>query len=174
MPALRDVHCDANTDPEPSGVFRQLPRVGGVIGVHVQAVFTILIADRNPRVRGFLERELSREGYRIRLAQSAHELLQWDHDRDPVDLVILDPDLPDAVDSLLVSTLRKRLPSQIPVIVHAHPPQGQPDPGPWTPFVLVEKGGNSVERLQQVAADLLKQVRTVPANARKATPSGFR
>lgn len=138
----------------------------------MQAVFTILIADRNPRVRGFLERELSRAGYRIRLAQSAHELLQWDHDRDPVDLVILDPDLPDAVDSLFVSTLRKRLPSQIPVIVHAHPPQGQTDPEPLTALVLVEKGGNSVERLQQVAADLLKQARALPADGCKATPAG--
>jgi DNA-binding NtrC family response regulator len=140
----------------------------------VQAEFTILVADRNPRVRGFLERELSKGGYRIRLAQSAHELLQWDHDRDPVDLVILDPDLPDAVDALFVSTLRKRLPSLIPVIVHAHPPPGQAEPEPWTPFVLVEKGGNSVERLQQVAADLLQRSRAVRANARKAAPSGFR
>jgi DNA-binding NtrC family response regulator len=121
----------------------------------VQNVFTILIADRNPRVRGFLEREMCAAGYRIRMVESARDLLQWAFDRDPVDLIILDPDLPDADDSNLMSTLRKRNP-QVPVIIHAHPGQGLAEPDTAKSFIVVEKGGSSVERLKEVAGDLLK------------------
>lgn len=128
----------------------------------VKPPFTILIADRNPRVRGFLEREMRRAGYRIRLAESARELLQWPYDRDPVHLVILDPDLPDAVDSHLMPILSQRIP-QIPVIVHAHPSQAAIGPDAAAPFIQVEKGGNSVERLKEVAEDLLKRPRRGPA-----------
>ena len=35
----------------------------------VQKTSTILIADRNPHVRSFLQREMGREGYRVRLAE---------------------------------------------------------------------------------------------------------
>jgi len=130
----------------------------------VQTVFTILIADRNPRVRGFLEREMSRAGYRIRLAESARDLLQWAYDRDPVDLVIMDPDLPDAADSHVMHMLSKRIP-QVPVIVHAHPSQGVTETDAVTSFILVEKGGNSVERLKEVAENLLKHPRPAPVTS---------
>lgn len=125
-------------------------------------MFTILIVDRNPRVRGFLEREMSRAGYRIRLAENACDLLQWPYDRDPVDLVIIDPDLPDAVGPHLMQVLSQRIP-QIPVIVHSHPSQGVTGPEVAAPFILVEKGGSSVERLKEVAEDLLKPPRPAPA-----------
>src|SRR5512143_698587 len=88
-------------------------------GAGIQIVFTILIADRNPHVRGFLQREMSKEGYRIRLAESAQDLLQWVCHPEPIDLIILDPDLPDAVDVHLLNALQNRMPS-VPVIIHTH------------------------------------------------------
>lgn len=124
----------------------------------MQQVFTILIADRNPRVRGFLEREMGAAGYRIRMVDSARALLQWDFDRDPVDLIILDPDLPDADDAQLMTTLRKCNP-QVPVIIHAHPGQGLAQPEAVKSLVVVEKGGSSVERLKEVAGHLLGRSR---------------
>jgi len=120
----------------------------------VQKVFTILIGDRNPHVRGFLQREMSKEGYQIRLAESAQELLQWAFNHEPIDLIILDPDLPDAVDAHLLNTLENRTPS-VPVIIHTH--YAQSLPGTKAPFIVVEKGGSSVERLKRIAERLLRE-----------------
>ena len=114
--------------------------------------FTIVIADRNPHVRGFLQREMSKEGYRIRLAESAQDLLQWAFNHEPIDLIILDPDLPDAVDAHLLSALQSRIPS-VPVIIHTH--YAQSLPGIKAQFIIVEKGGSSVEHLKQITANLL-------------------
>jgi DNA-binding NtrC family response regulator len=119
----------------------------------VQDVFTIVIADRNPHVRSFLQREMSREGYRIRLAESARALLQWAFYHEPVDLIILDPDLPDAVDANLLQALKKRVPA-VPVVIHTHYANTFLEKA--EPFILVEKGGSSVERLKQIAETLLR------------------
>jgi DNA-binding NtrC family response regulator len=137
----------------------------------VQTVFTILIADRNPRVRGFLQREMSQQGYRIRLAESARDLLQWPFEKDPIDLIILDPDLPDAVDPHLTSMLRERLPS-VPVILHAHPSQGLLEPAAAKSFILVEKGGSSVECLKKLAEVILKSAESLTTATFNASSSG--
>lgn len=118
----------------------------------MQIVFTILVADRNPHVRSFMQREMSREGYRIRLAESARTLLQWVSNQEPVDLIILDPDLPDAIDVHVLEALRKCSPA-VPVVLHTHYVHALPETG--EPFILVEKGGGSVERLKQIADALL-------------------
>jgi DNA-binding NtrC family response regulator len=120
----------------------------------VPKTFTILIADRNPHVRGFLQREMSKEGYRVRLAESAQDLLQWAFNHEPINLIILDPDLPDAVDAHLLNTLQNRTPP-VPVIIHTHYAQSLPETR--TPFIVVEKGGSSVERLKQITESLLRQ-----------------
>jgi DNA-binding NtrC family response regulator len=135
----------------------------------MQKIFTIVIADRNPRVRGFLEREMSREGYRIRLAESAEELLKWAFNRDPIDLIILDPDLPDSVDSHLLTTLGNRLP-RVPVIIHTHYAHILPEAEAATTFITVEKGGSSVERLKEVADDILRRPRTPPRQSLGTAP----
>jgi len=121
----------------------------------VKKIFTILIADRNPRVRGFLKREMSREGYRILLAENARDLLAWSPDRGPIDLVILDPDLPDAADAPLMSLLRQRMPL-VPVIIHAHPSNHQTEQEASRSSITVEKGATSIERLKEVAQGILK------------------
>jgi DNA-binding NtrC family response regulator len=140
------------------------------LGVCVQKVWTILIADRNPHVRSFLQREMGREGYRVRLAENARDLLQEAFDCDPIDLIILDPDLPDAVDFNLMSALRRRMP-RVPVILHAHQAQVPPGAEGAAPFAVVEKGGSSVERLKEVAEDFLKCARPALAEPLSASPS---
>jgi DNA-binding NtrC family response regulator len=117
-------------------------------------VFTIVIADRNPHVRGFLQREMSREGYRIRLAENAQDLLQWAFNHEPVDLIILDPDLPDAVDTHLLDALQDRMPP-VPVVIPSHYANALPVARPT--FNPEKKGGSSVERLKQIAENLLRQ-----------------
>lgn len=113
-----------------------------------------MIADRNPHVRGFLQREMGKEGYRIRVAENARDLLQWAFNHEPVDLIILDPDLPDAVDSHLLDILQNRMPP-VPVVIHTHYANALPEAG--ATFIPVEKGGSSVERLKQIAENLLRK-----------------
>jgi DNA-binding NtrC family response regulator len=136
----------------------------------MQEIFTIVIADRNPHVRGFLQREMGREGYRIRLAENAQDLLKWVFNHESIDLIILDPDLPDAVDSHLLSTLQNRIPP-VPVIIHTHYSQTLPQPEAGTGFIIVEKGGSSVERLKEVADDILRHPRSSPCQSLETAPS---
>ena len=117
--------------------------------------FTILIADRNPNVRGFLQREMSREGYAVRSAESAEELVRLARGAAPVHMVILDPDLPGAVPQALLQELNARLP-RVPVVLHTHDPQAASAAAPRSadPKLIVEKSGSSIVRLKQVAAVL--------------------
>ena len=81
--------------------------------------FTLLIADRNRNVRNLLQREMTSAGYRVCLAENAHEIIKWAFHQDPLDLIILDPDLPDGDDSRILDVVLDRIPA-VPVIVHTH------------------------------------------------------
>lgn len=97
---------------------------------------------------------MSKEGYQVRLAENAQDLLQWAFNHEPIDLIILDPDLPDAVDTHLLNTLQNRTPP-LPVIIHTHYAQSLPTTR--AQFIVVEKGGSSVERLKQITESLLRR-----------------
>ena len=121
----------------------------------VPPAFTILIADRNPNVRGFLLREMGREGYTVRPADSADELVRLACDAGPVHLIILDPDLPDAAPPDLLRQLTARLP-RVPIVIHTHDTQAAYEAAPRSPdpTLIVEKTGSSIVRLKQLAAVL--------------------
>lgn len=116
--------------------------------------FTILIADRNRNVRNLLGRELTSEGYRVRLAENAHEVIKWTFHHEPLDLIILDPDLPDNDDSRLLDVVLDRIPA-IPVIVHTHLSDYKCESSGRQNVYFVEKRGISVERLKQVVFEAL-------------------
>ena len=116
--------------------------------------FTILIADRNSHVRKFLQREMTAAGYRVRLAESAGEVLKCAFRHEPLDLVILDPDLPGAEDTNLMQHLMDRVPA-LPVIVHSYPAEYGNAAAHPAKVVFVEKMGSSVERLKQVVHETL-------------------
>lgn len=132
---------------------------------------TLLIADRNPHIREFLRREMAAEGYRIRLARTGREILTEIaplHEDPGVDLIILDPDLPDAGEVPVLEALRTRAP-RVPVIVHGWPLECNGDlPGP-NRQVFVEKRGASVERLKALVEEILGKG-LAPQNA--ADPGG--
>ena len=81
--------------------------------------FTILIADRNPRVRDFLKRELNTEGYQVNLARSLKEVLEKVYHGDSIDLLILDLDLPDTDGYGLIESISSRIP-ELPIVVHTY------------------------------------------------------
>ena len=116
--------------------------------------FTLLIADRNSHVRKFLQREMTAAGYRVQLADTAREVLKWAFHREPLDLVILDPDLSDADESHMLQHLLNRVPA-LPVVVHTYASEYGDAFKNMEELFFVEKRGSSVERLKQVVYEIL-------------------
>ena len=94
-------------------------------------------------------------GYRIRLAENGKEVVKWTYHQEPLDLLILDPDLPDLEESAVMQKLRNRIPV-LPVILHTYMPGHENDWNLLAEAVFVEKQGNSIERLKQVVANMLQ------------------
>ena len=116
--------------------------------------YTILIADRNSHVRRFLQREMTAAGYRVRLAENAREVLWWAFHKEPLDLIILDPDLHDADEEHMLQNLLDRVPT-IPLIMHTYPSEYGSNSTERDGIIFVEKKGNSVELLKQVVHETL-------------------
>lgn len=116
---------------------------------------TILVADRNRHIREFLRRELTEQGYHVRLAKSGREILKWIYSHEPFHLLILDPDLPDAKEVAILEELNDRIPA-LPVILHAFPSDCSSPLIALNQAVFVEKVGNSIERLKEVISEMLR------------------
>jgi DNA-binding NtrC family response regulator len=116
--------------------------------------FTLLVADRNPNVRALLQRELTAAGYQIRLAENAREVIKWAFQDAPLDLIILDPDLPDADETFMLEHLLDRIP-MLPMVMHTYPSEYGTGFKDQKDVVFVEKGGRSVERLKRVVHETL-------------------
>ena len=120
--------------------------------------YCILITDRNPHVREYLKREMTAAGYRIRLAKNGREVLKWIFYPEPLDLLILDPDLPD-VDKLSVyQRVQDRIPS-LPVVIHTFSADAGDFESLYKEAVFVEKCGNSAERLKTAVSNILGRTR---------------
>jgi DNA-binding response OmpR family regulator len=119
----------------------------------VKTTPTILIADRNPYVRRFLQRELINAGYEVLLAENGRQVLFCIDRHASLDLAILDPDLPDTDTATLFENLHHRIP-RIPIVVHSHRGEDAEcvgGSGVW----FVEKRGNSIEGIIQMVGDIL-------------------
>jgi len=117
---------------------------------------TILIADRNPHVRAFLAREMRVEGFRIRLARNCKELLKWLYHPEPLDLIILDPDLPDEGGQEILLKLYDRIPA-IPVVVHSWSADYVRPPDESDSVWYVQKEGSSIEELKRRVHTILNK-----------------
>ncbi len=125
------------------------------IGQFVNKPVILLIADRNPHVREFLKREMMAEGYQIRLVKSGQELIDDVHNPDTLpDMVILDPDLPDANDQSLVHHIHQIVPG-LPIVIHTLQTEMIHQLDAVHPVIFVEKKGSSVDHLKQAVKDLL-------------------
>lgn len=115
------------------------------------AMFRVLIADRNPHVREYLRRELSRIDLPVEVAEDGRELLRRIATRPEIDLLVLDPDLPFLEERALARRLRARMPP-LAVVLHSFGAERGDWPSLWRRLPLVEKGGDSVERLRAAIA----------------------
>jgi DNA-binding NtrC family response regulator len=124
-------------------------------GIDVKLSLHILIADRNPHVREFIKREMTAEGHRVDVAENGRELLKWIYRDGTIDLLILDPDLPDTQASPLLAKLQDRLP-YIPVVFHTFLSDCQNNLNIVNAIAHVEKSARSIEQLKNIIADFRK------------------
>lgn len=127
----------------------------GLKGASLEEGFTILVADRNSHVRQFLKREMEAEGYHVLLARNGHEVLQCVR-HEPLDLIILDLDLPDVREMALLNEIKEQRPA-LPVVVHTFLTEYIKHPVIRRGVFLVEKKGSNVEGLKGMVFDLLKK-----------------
>ena len=116
--------------------------------------FTILVSDRNRNIREYLRREFEAVGFRVRLAKSAREVLEWIYQYVPIDLVILDPELPGADDIPLIEKISDRVPV-LPIVVHSFSPDYGNQTRGMASVHFVEKKGSSIEHLKKEIFRLL-------------------
>ncbi len=122
----------------------------------MESEFTILIADRSRAHREFLRREFLREGYGVRLARECGEVWTILKGFDPPDLLILDLEIPACGGWSLLGRLRREAP-HLPVIV-LHTPQTAyaRERALECAAALVVKDLGKVERLKELAAEILR------------------
>jgi DNA-binding NtrC family response regulator len=116
--------------------------------------FTILISDRNRNIREYLKREFEADGFRVRLAKSAREVLEWIYQNIPIDLVILDPELPGVDNIPLLEKISDRVPI-LPIVVHSFSPDYCNQTNGSASVHFVEKKGSSIEYLKKEIFRLL-------------------
>lgn len=119
--------------------------------------FIILIADRNPHVRGFLKREMTAEGYRVRLAKNGREVVDRAYQNEPLDLLIIDVDLPDADEIFVLEKIQNRIPT-LPVVVHTFLTEYLEHATILSTGAFVEKEGTNIDRLKKVVGEVLRRM----------------
>ena len=118
--------------------------------------YNILIADRNPHVRELLRREMILEGYRIKLAKTGREVIQYTLGQESFDLLIMDPDFPDTDEWLLLKKLEEHIPA-LPVVFHSFLSGNDKQKDILTSVTFVEKKGRSIDHLKKIVAEILEK-----------------
>jgi len=135
----------------------------------MQKEFNLLIVDRNPHIRNFLKREFQSEGYNIQLAKNGRELMGLIYSSAPIDLVIIDPDIPDVSQLKLFKSLEDRVPT-LPFVIHSDFFDYLESTSHISKAVFVPKQGNSSENLKDVVLNLLKE----PSSKKFKTPEDWK
>lgn len=123
-------------------------------GITLGKEYTILIADRNSRVREFLKREMTEEGHRVLQTEKGKVVINMVYQCFPLDLVILDPDLPDVEQTELLQKIGARIPP-LPVVIHAFNSEETNYLSYLKHAIFIEKAGRSIEKLKQVVREIL-------------------
>jgi DNA-binding NtrC family response regulator len=122
----------------------------------MQKEFNLLIVDRNPHIRNFLKREFQSEGYTVQLAKNSRELVNLIYSSTPIDLVIIDPDIPDVSQLNLIKSLENRVPT-LPFVIHSDLNDYLESTSHMSKAAFVPKQGSSSEALKDVVWNLLKE-----------------
>jgi DNA-binding NtrC family response regulator len=114
----------------------------------------ILVADRNPRIRDFIERELNLEGYRVFTLENADQLESWFDRKTRLDAVVIDPTMPGFENENQLERLLGLRPD-VPVVFHCLSSDRPLLADYRTKVGFVEKSGHSVDALKQVIGQLV-------------------
>jgi len=117
--------------------------------------FNLLVVDRNPHIRNFLKREFQSEGYNVQLAKDGREFVNLIYSSAPIDLVIIDPDIPDVSQLNLFKSLEDRVPS-LPFVIHSDLIDYLESTSHISKATFVPKRGSSSETLKDVVWNHLK------------------
>ncbi|UCG80558.1 MAG: response regulator [Desulfobacterales bacterium] len=139
--------------------------------------FTILIADRNPHVRGFLRRELIAEGYRVQVAKDGREVLRITDVEEPPELVVLDLDMPYVSGLKILEELQNRK-SPVPVLIHTFLTEYAKHPAVQRAAGFCEKRGNNIDSFKATVAQVLRKCHphrfsSTPATREERTENSF-
>jgi len=118
--------------------------------------FNILIGERNPHIREFLRREMVTEGYNVQLVKNGRELMDLIYSSAPIDLVIIDPNIPDVNQLKLFKSLEDRVPT-LPFVIHSDLLDYLESTSHISKATFVQKRGSSSETLKNVVWNLLKE-----------------
>jgi DNA-binding NtrC family response regulator len=124
----------------------------------LKSEYTILIADRNSHVREFIKREMIKEGFRVILSETGKDVINVVFKCLELDLVLLDPDLPDMEEDLLLKKIGDRFPP-IPVVIHAFDSEKTNYFLYLKQSAFVVKGGQSIEVLKKVVIEVLEDAK---------------
>ena len=122
----------------------------------MQKKINLLVVDRNPHIRNFLKREFQSEGYNVKLAKNGKELMDLIYSSAPIDLVIIDPDIPDITLSNLFKSLEDRVPN-LPFVIHSDLYDYLESTSHISKATFVLKQGSSIETLKGVILNMLKE-----------------
>ncbi len=114
----------------------------------------VLVADRNPHIRNFVQRELTIDGYRVFTAENAGQLKSWIIRTAKLDVLVMDPNMPGIESREQVRSLLSLRPA-LPVIIHCHSPDCSTLRGIAGKVAIVEKNGNSVDEVKEQISHLL-------------------
>jgi DNA-binding NtrC family response regulator len=110
--------------------------------------FTILVADRNPHIRDFVQRELKEAGHRIFTAKNAAQLKGWILRSIQLDAVVIDPNMP-GMDNNEELRLLLTLRPELPVVFHCFAPDTVALKDLTEKVVFVEKSGHSIDAVKE-------------------------
>ncbi len=113
----------------------------------------ILIAERNPHVRGFLGRELVGQNFLVTGAHNSDEVLKVLHSASPPDLVIVATDTPNTGNAGLLEQIAEVCPG-LPVILHVYNDEVGDTKAVSLASAVVEKNANP-EHLTRAVFSLL-------------------
>ena len=116
--------------------------------------FTILIAERNPRIRRFLQRELIAVGYLVILAENGLDLARIIGREETLDLMILDDELSGLDLPRTVEQLSNRVPP-LPFVIYSFSPETMDRSLLGTAAAAVEKTGN-IDNLMEAVKGVLR------------------
>jgi DNA-binding NtrC family response regulator len=114
-----------------------------------------LIADKNRHLLDFLLGELTAEGYEVRIARDARQILEEIAAGDPVDLLIFDLEIPGIDNSKIIEVAQTRRPP-LPVIIHTFLTDESARDTAGTDEIYIQKSGN-IDRLKKAIEDTVQK-----------------